>query len=223
MRKIGIRFVSAVLLAGSTLTACAYQSAPVRTSEPAIENISTAVIEEISGDVISRITSVGTAQTFTDEAVAEEDIKNILQAGLAAESAINKQPWFFAVVTDKEVMEQIAGSGGPGGKAGLGDSPLAIVVYMDESTESPNPSFDCGLAVQNMYLAANFLGYGAKIVSSPTRTLNGKDHDKICETLGVDKSLTALAVLLVGKTDTADAVTGASTRADLDEKTSGAN
>ena len=220
MRKTVLIMISAVLLFPAA--ACAYQDAPVKTHEPGPESTSSAAAETVSGDnIISRIMSVGTAQAFTDEAVAEEDIKTILQAGLAAESALNKQPWFFAAVTDREVMEQIAGSGSPGGKAGLGDTPLAIIVYMDESTPSPNPSFDCGLAVQNMYLAASALGYGVKIVSSPAMTLNGKDHDRICETLGADPSLTALAVLLVGKTEaSADAVSGASTRADTEEKTS---
>ena len=113
-----------------------------------------------------------------------------------------------------------APQGGGGAKASLGDSPLAIIVYMDESTASPNPSFDCGLAVQNMYIAAASLGYGAKIVSSPTRSLNGTDHDAICEKLGVDPSLTAVAVLLIGKpASDVDGVSGATTRAPLDEKT----
>lgn len=107
-----------------------------------------------------------------------------------------------------------------GAKASLGDAPLAIVVYKDEGSASPDPDFDCGLAVQNMYLAATSLGYGAKIVSSPTMTLNGENHDAICEQLGVEASYTAVAVLLVGTPDeSVDGVTGASTRAGLEEKT----
>jgi nitroreductase len=244
--------------------------------------------------VVDTIMTAGTTQAFTDDPVPEEDIKTILQAGLASESAINQQPWFFVAVTDQDVMAEIsASSGRPGGsmpsapkdgempafpqngekpdfpqngempefpangempefpadgkmpdfskdgekpsvpqgsapegmsggsaKAALGDSPLAIIVYMDEGTSSPNPAFDCGLAVQNMYIAAASLGYGVKIISSPTMSLNGENHDQICEKLGVDTSLTAVAVLLVGKADqTVDGVSGATTRSGLDEKT----
>ncbi|MBR5338109.1 MAG: nitroreductase family protein [Lachnospiraceae bacterium] len=112
-----------------------------------------------------------------------------------------------------------ASTGGSGAKASLGDSPLAIIVYMNEKTSSPNPSFDCGLAVQNMYIAAASLGYGTKIISSPTRALNGEDHDKICEKLKVDTSMTAVAVLLVGKTDTGvDTGSSASTRGGISDK-----
>ena len=239
-----------------------------------------------SAGVIDSIMAAGTAQAFSDEPVPPEDVKAILNAGLAAESAINQQPWFFVALTDKELMKELSasakmpgggnmpappqdgspapgqapglqekktpadgrpsegaadvpnpgdvpekpekpsGSGPEGGKfpsggakASLGSSPLAIIVYKDKSTPSPNPDFDCGLAMQNMYIAASSLGYGVKIVSSPTMALNGDSHDDICGKLGVDPSLEAVAVLLVGKPDpSADSVSGATTRAGLEEK-----
>lgn len=195
-----------------------------------------------------------------------------LEASLSAASAINQQPWYFAVVTDQAVMEEINGSvsfgGAPAGgaeqpedaaelpegaelpedaaelpedaaelpegeapegateasasaKAALGDSPVAVIIYMDENTASPNASFDCGLACQNMVIAANALGYGTKIVSSPTMALNGENHDALCETLGVDTSLTAVAVLLIGTPDAeVDGATGASERSAIEEKVS---
>ena len=111
-------------------------------------------------------------------------------------------------------------AGGTGGaKASLGDSPLAIVVYMDPNSKSPSPEYDCGLATQNMVIAASALGYGVKIVSSPTMSLNGEKHDEICAKLGVDTSLKAVAVLLIGKpAEGTDAVTGASVREAVDSK-----
>jgi len=164
-----------------------------------------------------------------------------LEAGLKATSAINQQPWYFAVVTNKTVMEEISGgsgfgampSGMPGAmpsgmpnasqsaKAALGDSPAAVIIYMNENTSSPDASFDCGLACQNMVIAANALGYGTKIISSSTMYLNGADHDALCEKLGVDKAYTAVAVLLIGMPDNeVDGVTGATQRSLIEEKVS---
>ncbi len=152
------------------------------------------------------IMNTGTTQSFTDEAVSAEDLETILRAGLSAESAINQQPWFFVAVTNKEIMQEIAGSGMggftppagfgekpegapeggaegfPGGapegapaggmpaapsfggsaKASLGDSPAAIIIYRNDASKSPDASFDCGLATQNMVIAAASLGYGVK-------------------------------------------------------------
>ena len=216
-------------------------------------------------ETINAILTAGTTQAFTADAVPDEDLNAILEAGLSASSAINQQPWYFAVVTDQAVMEEINGSvsfgGAPAGgaelpedaaelpegaelpenaaelpegeapesapeasasaKAALGDSPVAVIIYMDENTASPNASFDCGLACQNMVIAANALGYGTKIVSSPTMALNGENHDALCETLGVDTSLTAVAVLLIGTPDAeVDGATGASERSAIEEKVS---
>ncbi len=111
-----------------------------------------------------------------------------------------------------------AGSGAA--KAGLGDSPVAIVIYMNPGTASPDASFDCGLACQNMVIAANALGYGTKIISSPTNALIGANHDQLCEKLGVDASYQAVAVLLIGHAETVDAASSASVRSDLSEKVS---
>ena len=200
-----------------------------------------------------------TAQSFTDEAVSDADLNLILEAGLAATSAINQQPWYFVAVTNRDVIAEINGSTGggapaggfpggnapeggfPGGgkpegdfapssggsfgggaaKAGLGDSPVAIIIYMNENTSSPNASFDCGLACENMFIAAKALGYGAKIVSSPTMQLNGANHDALCEKLGVDKAYTAVAVLLIGReAQAADGGSSASVRNSVEEKVS---
>ena len=200
------------------------------------------------------ILSSGTTQAFKADAVPEDDLNVILQAGLSATSAINQQPWHFAVITNQDVMKEIGSMGGmpaggppagapagappagapegapadmpkmpaaSGAKAGLGDSPVAIVIYMNEGTPSPDENFDCGLAAQNMVITANALGYGTKIVSAPTMTLNGEKHDEICEKLGVDKTYSAVAVLLLGVTDTdVDGATGASVRSNMDEKVS---
>ena len=103
-------------------------------------------------------------------------------------------------------------------KAGLGDSPAAVIIYRNDATSSPNADFDCGLATQNMVIAAASLGYGVKIVSSPTMTLNGENHDALCEKLGVDKTMQAVAVLLVGRADT-DVVSSATTRDTLETRT----
>lgn len=200
--------------------------------------------------VVDTIMRVGTTQAFTDEAVSMDDLNTIMQAGLSAASAINQQPWFFVAITNQELMREISGSGmgfappagmaekpegtpqgsgaqlpaGPGSaggaKAGLGDSPAAIIIYRDDASKSPNADFDCGLAAQNMVIAAASLGYSVKIVSSPTMALNGENHDSFCEKLGVDPAMQAVAVLLIGRADDGiDAASSATAREPLDVKT----
>ncbi|MBR3016485.1 MAG: nitroreductase family protein [Clostridia bacterium] len=167
---------------------------------------------------VDLISSIPTTQVFSDEPVDQADLEKIVQSGLAAASAINQQPWYFAVITNKDVMAEI-GSPGMGGRASLGSSPAAIIIYISKETKSPNPDFDCGLCCENMVIAANALGYATKIVTAPTMSLNGDKHDQICETLHVDNSLSAVAVLLIGHADT-DATSSASVREAVEAKVS---
>lgn len=100
-------------------------------------------------------------------------------------------------------------SGGPA-KAGITDAPLAIIVSCKEGSE-----FDAGLACQNMSAEAQLLGYGTKIIASPTIALNGENQQTYREMLDIPDDQSAIAVLLVGMEDTsldADAITAATTR-----------
>ena len=85
-------------------------------------------------DTASLIIGTRTQQAFTDEMISEMDLNTILEAGLAAPSAINQQPWFFAVVTNQDVIDEIKNSAGSfappaggtapaGGPASAGDKP----------------------------------------------------------------------------------------------------
>lgn len=96
-----------------------------------------------------------------------------------------------------------------GAKAGMGDSPVAILVSAKDGAD-----FDAGLATEMMTVQAALLGYGTKIVSSPTIVLNGEEKEEYKKSLGIPDDMSAKAVILVGYYDKAesDAVTGATPR-----------
>jgi nitroreductase len=51
---------------------------------------------------IDQILSRRSIRKFKDEAVSEEVLNNILEAGRLAPSATNNQPWYFVVVKDEK-------------------------------------------------------------------------------------------------------------------------
>lgn len=53
-------------------------------------------------DILNR-TSV---RRFLDRKIEQEKLKQILQAGFAAPSAKNTQPWEFLIVQNKETLEK---------------------------------------------------------------------------------------------------------------------
>ena len=234
--KKHISMLTASVLALTLLSACGesladaenedYQVSDVAAeTEPASTLNAEADVAGAMDTALELLTDVATTQYFTDDAVEEEDIDTILDAGINAPSAMNGQKWHFSAITDKEVLEQIASdmaagtvtgtSGSDNGtqsKAGIADAPLAIVVSCSSGSE-----FDAGLACQAMSSAAILLGYGTKIISSPTIVLNGENQDEYRELLGIPEDYSAVAVLLVGYADedvdeSADGYTGATER-----------
>ena len=74
-----------------------------------------------------------------------------------------------------------------------------------------------------MSVTANLLGYGTKIISSPTIALNGEKQQQYKELLGIPEDQAAVAVLLVGQQDktanekTVDGFAGATTRSPMEQ------
>jgi len=70
-----------------------------------------------------------------------------------------------------------------------------------------------------MSAEAQLLGYGTKIISSPTIALNGEKQAEYKEFLGIPDDMTAVCILLIGKTDQEayDAVSGVTTRNSVEE------
>ena len=204
-----------------------------------------------SANAASILSDIATTQYFTDTPVPQKDIEMIVQAGIQAPSAMNTQPWHFSVITDTAVLKQISddmGFGGapkgnpdggmvppegmtfpggqlptaPGGgggmkKAGITDAPLVIVISCKAGSE-----LDAGLACQNMSATAQLLGYGSRIVTSPTMALNGANQDAYRQLLGIPEDCSAAAILLIGAEDTSidestDGYTGATARNPMDE------
>ncbi len=111
-------------------------------------------------DTIMTRTSV---RKFSDRPVTEEQLNILLNAGMAAPSAVNRQPWAFVVIDNTEILHKI-GKGLHFAKA-LYTAPLAITVCGNLKMKLPlYKDFwvqDCSAATQNILLAAKALGLGS--------------------------------------------------------------
>lgn len=63
---------------------------------------------------------------YTDQPVSSDQMSAILHAAMSAPSGVNKQPWDFIVVDDRELLSQLADAL-PYAKM-TSDAPVAIVV-----------------------------------------------------------------------------------------------
>ena len=98
-------------------------------------------------------------RTYTGEAVSEEDVTCILQAGLLSASGKAIRPWEFIVVRNKEALKIMSQCRVAGSKM-LASADCAIVVLGDEE-KSDVWVEDCSVAMANMHLMADSLGVGS--------------------------------------------------------------
>jgi flavin reductase (DIM6/NTAB) family NADH-FMN oxidoreductase RutF len=101
---------------------------------------------------------------FTDQAVSKEQIELLLQAGMAAPTAVNRQPWAFYVVTRRETLDSLSEQL-PYAKM-LSQAQAAIVVCgdMEKAGNLKDKAYwvqDCSAATQNILLAAESIGLGS--------------------------------------------------------------
>lgn len=108
--------------------------------------------------VIDAIMSRTSIRQYQERAVGSDTIEILLRAGMAAPTAVNKQPWYFVVVQNPETLEALGGRSK--------EAPLAIVVCgdMTKALEGDAREYwvqDCSAATENILLAAHALGLGA--------------------------------------------------------------
>lgn len=134
---------------------------------------------------------------YTTQPVADDTLRDLLEAAMAAPSAVAKDPWRFWVIRDQATREAIAGAL-PNGQM-LRTAPVGIFVAGDQArVHDGQLSYliqDCSAAVENLLLAAAMLGLGACWLGVHPR------EDRITrmrELFRLPASLVPLAVVALG-------------------------
>ena len=145
------------------------------------------------------ISSVFTNKQFTTAPVDNADVDIILQCGIKAPSARNGQPWHFTVIRDVRIMKEIIPDALEGN--------VLIVVSGPERLQGS--IFDCGLATENVFLAAQALGLGSHIYTGPIAKLNQDYRDAV----GMPDGYIGVSIIKIGNIEQGvDSVSSASTR-----------
>lgn len=137
-------------------------------------------------------------RTYTKEAVPEDMLEKILQAGLLSASGRAIRPWEFILVRDKETLKQMASARAAGAKM-LEEADCAVVVLGDE-TRTDVWTEDCSIAMANMHLMADSLGVGSCWIQGRLREASdGRTTEEyIRALLGYPTHLRLEAILSLG-------------------------
>ena len=154
-------------------------------------------IVTVADMVKENIMSRKSVRKFLDEPVPNDVLESVLKAGMAAPSAMNRQPWAIEVVNDKEILNGLSAML-PYGR--LETAPVAIIVCgdMSKTLEGNARDFwvvDCSMMAENILLAAHSHGLGAVFTGAwPTK----ERGDKVKEYLGMPENYEVLGVIPMG-------------------------
>ena len=124
------------------------------------------------------ITRRHSARKYTSQQVSDEDISKIIDAGLAAPSGQNTQPWHFTVIKDKQVQKELVDNCKQTFMASSSDwrknwakkdnfNPFyapSVIIVISNNTAVEKSNEDCCFAIQNMVLMAESLGLSSCII-----------------------------------------------------------
>jgi nitroreductase len=138
--------------------------------------------------------------SFTDKVPSRDELRKIVEAGLAAPSGCNQQTTQFVIVDDAPTLDQIHQMHPK--MLAMQQAPALIACLIDKA---PPPVYqdkqfqveDCAAAVQNMLLAITAMGYASVWVDG---WLRSEGHaERIGELLGVPAEKVVRIVLPVGQ------------------------
>lgn len=147
--------------------------------------------------VIDEIREWVTIKKYTKEKIESETLERILDAGVRAPSAKNRQPWRFIACTGSSVRSKIMDAAY--GQDHVGSAPV-IIAACTTNTEYKMPNgqdsypIDLAIAVSFMMIQARAEKLGACVVTT-------YDEAEIKDILSVPYSMRVVMLLLIGHPD----------------------
>ena len=160
-------------------------------------------------DVLQTISNRRSHRSYKTEQLTEEVLSSILKAGLEAPSARNRQPWHFSVVQDAGLLQDIHVEAAKvlmetRNNPRYADPDFQIffhaptVIFLFGEKDFIWTQVDCGIAVENMALAAEGLGVGSVILGWPLAAFQGEKADQIRKRLECPENYDFVVALALG-------------------------
>ena len=201
----GLRIIALTIALTSILSGCGSNrsagngsASPVPSRPPVTELLNAGALANSSNPVLELIAASYSAGVFAEGEVSERDIELILLSAQKAPSAKNEQPWHSTVITNYETASGLLNAVKRGN--------VLIIVSGWPGISTDTLAFDCGLAMQNMQLASEALGYGARMYLQSNQAIENRRGE-----LGIPEGYVIQNAILIGPS-AVDAVTSATTR-----------
>ena len=172
----------------------------------------TPVQDSLKNQVVETIMTRRSVRQYKPQAVEREKMQTIVECGINAPNAMNKQPWEVRVVDNADYINGVTelykkanpkAAEDPAFKNMFRNAP--IVVFIGHDTKSESSPFDCGLLAENMMISAWSMGIGSCCLGSPARFMKTPEAAEYLQKLGFSEGYELLYCIGFGYPDEAPA------------------
>ncbi len=153
-------------------------------------------------DCLEIIKTRSSIRRYTEQALPEDVCRALVEAGLRAPTAANKQEIHITVVgKDDPVQAEIQQDLKPDAAVSFYyDAPVTF--YLSGAEAFKWSAVDAGIAVENIHLAAAAMGLGSVILGCMEGVLNGEKKEAYAEKLGFPEGYKYYVAIAIGYPDT---------------------
>lgn len=163
-------------------------------------------------ETLNNIRNRRSTRVFLPQQLKNEELQAIIDAGIYAPSATNKQPWHFTVVQNKEIIDRLnhdfkemakKSDNAYVKKVGENEkfhvfynSPTVILISGDASNNYA--AVDCAAATENMLIAAEAMGIGSCWIGFIAYLLNSEEGKEYIKELGIPEGYKQIHAIALG-------------------------
>ena len=172
----------------------------------------TPVQDSLKNQVVETIMTRRSVRQYKPQAVEREKMQTIVECGINAPNAMNKQPWEVRVVDNADYINGVTelykkanpkAAEDPAFKNMFRNAPT--VVFIGHDTKSESSPFYCGLLAENMMISAWSMGIGSCCLGSPARFMKTPEAAEYLQKLGFSEGYELLYCIGFGYPDEAPA------------------
>lgn len=157
-------------------------------------------------DALTNIMTRVSVRKFKPTKLTDAQMETLLRAGMAAPSAVNKQPWEFVVVDDRALLDSLQAAAQNIRISGGCQQVIVVCGNEQKAIDGEGRTYwiqDCSAATQNILLAAHATGLGAVWCGiTPIK----ERMAKVGEILNLPSYVKPFCVICVGEPDEAPEV-----------------
>lgn len=139
---------------------------------------------------------------YKSDAIPEEILNKIIEAGSYAPSGMGRQPVIILAVTNKELRDRLSklnadvmhSTSDP-----FYGAPVVLVVLADKN--APTHVYDGSLVMENLMLAAHDLGIGSCWIHRAKEVFESEEGKEILKSLGIEGDYEGIGNCILGYAD----------------------